>query len=93
MFKMAGIKLELITDVNKFLFIEKGKRGGISCIANRYSHAATCNKYMKDYHDKSKPSKCIMYLDANNLYGWAILQFLPTGNFKWPVRKTSIVLI
>ena len=66
MLKMTDIKLELITDVDMFQFIEKGMRGGISYIANRYGKAN--NKYMKEYNEKL-PSKYIMYLDANNLYG------------------------
>ena len=65
---MTDIKRELITDVGMFQFIEKGLRGGISYIANRYDEAN--NKYMKKYDEKA-PSKYIMYLDANNLYGWA----------------------
>ena len=52
-----------------YLFIEKGMRGGILYIAKKYSKAT--NKYMKCYDDK-KPSKYIIYLDANNLYGWAL---------------------
>ena len=80
MLKMTDIKLELMTDVDMFQFIEKGLRGGISYIANRYGKAN--NKYMKDYN-KDKPSKYIMYLDANNLYGWAMSQYLPTGGFRW----------
>ena len=80
MLKMTDIKLELMTDVDMFQFIEKGLRGGISYIANKYGKAN--NKYMKDYK-KDKPSKYIMYLDANNLYGWAMSQYLPTGGFKW----------
>ena len=80
MLKMTDIKLELMTDIDMFQFIEKGLRGGISYIANRYGNAN--NKYMKDYN-KNKPSKYIMYLDANNLYGWAMSQYLPTGGFKW----------
>ena len=80
MLKMTDIKLELMTDIDMFQFIEKGLRGGISYIANRYGKAN--NKYMKDYN-KDKPPKYIMYLDANNLYGWAMSQYLPTGGFKW----------
>ena len=75
---MTKIELELMTDIDMFQFTEKGMRGGISYIANRYGRAN--NKYMKEY-DENKPSKYIMYLDANNLYGWAMSQYLPTGNF------------
>ena len=84
MLKMTDIKLELMTDIDMFQFIEKGMRGGISYIANRYGKAN--NKYMKD-HDKKLPSKYIMYLDANNLYGWAMSQYLPTGGFRWMTQK------
>ena len=84
MLKMTNIKLELMTDIDMFQFIEKGLRGGISYIANRYGKAN--NKYMKDYNEKA-PSKYIMYLDANNLYGWAMSQYLPTGGFKWMTEK------
>ena len=70
MLKMTEIELELISDIHMYLFIEKVMRGGISYIAKRFSKAN--NKHMKCYDDK-KPSKYITYLDANNLYGWAMI--------------------
>ena len=84
MLKMTDIKLELMTDIDMFQFIEKGMCGGISYIANR--HGKANNKYMKEYDEKA-PSKYIMYLDANNLYGWAMSQYLPTGGFRWMTEK------
>ena len=84
MLKMTNIKLELMTDIDMFQFIEKGMRGGISYIANRYGKAN--NKYMREYNE-NEPSKYIMYLDANNLYGWAMSQYLPTGGLKWLTEK------
>ena len=84
MLKMTDIKLELMTDIDMFQFIEKGMRGGTSYIANRYGKAN--NEYMKTY-DKKAPTKYIMYLDANNLYGWAMSQYLPTGGFRWMTKK------
>ena len=78
MLKISNIKLELMTNVNMFQFIEKGMRGGVSYIANRYGKAN--NKYMKEF-DENAPSKYIIYLD---LYAkcWAMSQYLPTGNFR-----------
>ena len=84
MLKMTNIKLELMTDIDMFQFIKKGMCGGVSYITNRYGNAN--NKYMKEYNEKA-PSKYIMYLDANNLYGLAMSQYLPTGNFKWMTDK------
>ncbi|XP_072023229.1 uncharacterized protein [Amphiura filiformis] len=82
MLKKTGIKLDLLTDIDMALMIEKGIRGGISMISTRYSEAN--NKYMGSDYDPSKPSKYIQYLDANNLYG---CQPLPTGDFEWMTPK------
>ena len=78
--KMTGIELELISDVDMYLMIERGLRGGMSVISHRKAEAN--NKYMKSY-DPEKPSKFITYLDANSLYSWSMIQYLPYGGFKW----------
>ena len=78
--KNSGVNLELLTDYDMILMIEKGTRGGI-CQAT-HSYAKANNKYMKNY-DKNIESSHIQYLDANNLYGWAMSQKLPLKYFQW----------
>ncbi|CAB4039210.1 Gastrula zinc finger, partial [Paramuricea clavata] len=78
--KMTGVELELLTNPDMYLFIEEGLRGGISMISNRFSKAN--NPYVPDYDPKQENSY-VMYFDANNLYGWAMSQPLPTGEFDW----------
>ena len=84
MLKMTKINLELLSDVDKLLMIEKGIRGGISIISNRYGKAN--NKYMKDFN-KKELSIFLMYLDANNLYGRAMSEKLPVHSFKWMTNQ------
>ena len=78
---MTGVQLDVFSEDQNdmYLMTERGIRGGILVIPHRYSKAN--NKYMPD-HNPHAPSKYIMYLDANNLYGWAMIQALPTGNYK-----------
>ena len=78
--KKTRVELELLTDYDHHLFIEKGMRGGISMVSKR--HAWANNPRVEGY-DPEKPNSHIMYLDANNLYGWAMSQSLPTGGFRW----------
>ena len=89
---MTGVKLEKISDIGKYLFIEKRSRGGNSYIAKRY--AKENNKYMSHY-DPGKPSTFIIYLDKNNLYGWAMSEYLPYGEFNWlkTVDKLDVMSI
>ena len=79
--KMTTINLELLSDLNMLLMFEKGIRGGISMISNRYRKAN--NKYMGNRFNRNKPKKYIMYFDANNLYGSSMSEKLPTHGFKW----------
>ena len=85
--KVTEVKLELLSDIDMLLMVEKGIRGGVSMISIRYGKAN--NKYMGDRFDFKKPSKYITYLDANNLYGWAMSKPLPTHGFKW-MKKNEL---
>ena len=82
MLKMTEIELDLISDIHMHLFIEKGMRGGISCIAKRHSKANNKYKECYDCGEKSKYITYIAYLDVNNLYGWAMSRYLPWVNQK-----------
>ena len=82
--KHSKVELEHLNDPDMLLFFEQGTRGETSMILNRYGKSN--NKYMKNY-DPEKPSKFIPYLDANNLYGWAMTQPLPVEKFKWMIEK------
>ena len=87
--KLTEVKLELLTDIDKLLMFENGIRGGVSMISIRYGKSN--NKYMGDSFDSSKPSKYIQYLDANNLYGWAMSKSLPTQVLNgWKRMKETI---
>ena len=84
---MTQKELELLTDYDMHLFIEKGMRGGISTVGEK-RHAKANNPYMKNY-DKEQRTSYIMYLDENNEYGWATMQHLPTSSFRWLKRMPT----
>ncbi len=80
MLKITEVEINLISDPDMYLMLEKGIRGGISTITKRYVRAN--NKYAKGY-DKDQVSVYIPYLDVNNLYGWAMRHKLPVKDFRW----------
>ena len=80
MLKMTDVELELLIDIDQHLFVESSIQGGISMISNRFSRAN--NSYLQDY-DVSRKSSYILPLDANNLYGWAMVQPLQSHGFQW----------
>ena len=75
--KITKVQLELLSDPDMLLIIESGIRGGIATISHRY--AEDNNEYMGKEFNPSEETKFISYLDANNLYGWAISKQLPTS--------------
>ena len=79
--KITKVQLELLSDPDMLLMIESGIRGGIATISHR--HAKANNECMGTEFDPAKESKFISYLDANNLYGWAMSKQLPISGFKW----------
>ena len=78
--KKTNIELQLLTDYDMLLMVEEGIRGGICHSIHRYAKAN--NKYMKNYNNNEE-SSYIQYLDANNLYGWAMSKKFPVNGFKW----------
>ena len=76
--KYTEIKLELLTDPDMF---ERGIRGRITQVVCKYASAN--NKYMGDKFNPNEDTTYLQYLDASNLYGWAMSQPLLTGGFKW----------
>ena len=88
--KETGQELQLLHDYDMLMMFERGIRGGITHISKRYAEAN--DKYMKDYNPDEE-STYIQYLDANNLYGWAMSQSLPTHGFKWMKNLTKETLM
>ena len=87
--KKSNVELELISDLDMLLMIEKGIRGGITQALCRYFQSN--NKYMDKKYDKTKKSTYLQYYDVNSLYAWAKTQKLPVDSFEWekPSKFTS----
>ena len=84
--KMTGIKLELISDVDMHLFIEKGMRGDMHLFIEKGMRGGI--SYISKRHSKvGEDNKFLMYWDANNLYGWAMNQHLPYCDFNFLTKK------
>ena len=79
--KKTKIRLELLLDPDMLLMFEQGIRGGITQSVHRWAKAN--NPYMGSEYAPREPTRYLQYLDANNLYGWAMSQPLPTGGFHW----------
>ena len=79
--KRTKVELRLLTDLDMIHFFQRGIRGGLSYICKRRSQANVST--MGEAFDPSKPTQEILYVDANNLYGYAMSEPMPTGNFKW----------
>lgn len=87
--RKSGVEFELLTDVNQYFFCLQGIRGGLSMVAHkRFSEAN--NKFMKEF-DESKPSKFLIDLDANNLYGRCMMDHLPYADFEWCLPSDELV--
>ena len=78
--KKTEVKLQLLTDPDMLLMFEI-VRGGVSMITKRHEKAN--NPYMGEEFDPDAPTKYLVYLDSNNLYGWAMCNSLPVGDFEW----------
>ena len=74
-------RLELLTDIDMLLMVEKGIRSRITQALEHYVKAN--NEYMKDLYNPDEESIYLQQLDANNLYGWAMVEKLSTHGFKW----------
>jgi len=88
--KITQCRLQILKDIDTILFLEHGIRGGISQCSKRYTKAN--NKYMSNY-DNTKSDIYLLYLDKNNLYGWAMSQYLPIDEFEWVDSNIDITMI
>ena len=88
MLKYTGVELELITDSDMHLMVEKSMHGGIIC----HRHATSNHPSMDTYNENEEP-RTLTYQDANSLYSWAMSQMLPLKGFKWTSSEIDILNI
>ena len=88
--KKTGVKLELLADPDMLLMVEKVIRDGTCQAVHRYAKANM--KYMKNY-DENIMSTYLEYLNANDLYGWAMSQKLPVDGFKWVKVYQNLMIV
>ena len=88
MLKYTGVELELITDPDMHLMVEKSMRGGISNICHRH---ATSNRPSMDTYNENEEPRTLTYQDANSLYSWAMSQMLPLKGLKWTSSEIDIL--
>ena len=87
--KKTGVNLELLRDPDMLLMFERGIRGAIAQLIHKWAIAN--NPYMGYEYDPLQPTNYLQYLDANNLYRWAMSQPLPTGEFRWIDVETLLI--
>ena len=88
--KLTNVSLELLTEPDIYLFVEKGLRGGISMVSHR--HAQANNPQMQNYNP-DQPTSFLQYLDANSLYAWAMSEPMPMGGFQWVSQVLSYIAV
>ena len=81
--KFTGETLQLLTEDDMFLFVEAVLRGGVSVISHRHAKANHPDLEKIGYYNPNEPRRQLLYFDANNLYGFAMCQYLPMSDFEW----------
>ena len=82
--------IELLTDLNLYLYFSRGIRGGLSCVSHRLAIAN--NSQIPETFDPEKPQTHILYLDCNNLYGYSMMNAMPVGQFEFIDEITEELL-